>query len=138
MTARRLAVVTEQEYAGQRAGRPRSGSGSVATLLRRAVALLVDWLLAVLVASTFLEWLGPLGPLLVFVVVQVLLVGSLGYAVGHRLLGLVVVRADGRRAGPGAALGRTVLLALVVPALVTDDDGRGLHDRAAGTTVVKI
>lgn len=130
--------MTEQEYAGQRSGRPRNGPGSVATLLRRAAALLVDWLLALLVAGTFLEGLGPLGPLAVFVVVQVLLVGSLGYAVGHRLLGLVVVGADGRRAGLAAALGRTVLLALVVPALVTDEDGRGLHDRAAGTTVVRL
>lgn len=129
--------MTEQEHAGQRAGRPRNGPGSVATLPRRAVALLVDWLLAVLVASTFLPDVGPLGPLLVFVVVQVLLVGSLGHAVGHRLLGLVVVRDDGRHAGFGAALARTVLLALVVPALVVDEDGRGLHDRVAGTTVVR-
>jgi len=36
-----------------------------------------------------------------------------------------------------AALVRTLLLGLVIPAVVTDDDGRGLHDRAAGTVVVR-
>ena len=32
---------------------------------------------------------------------------------------------------------RTALLLLLVPALITDRDGRGLHDRAAGTVVVR-
>lgn len=110
----------------------------MATLLRRAGALLVDWLLAVLVANAFLESLGPLGPLLVFIVAQIVLVGSLGCAIGHRLFGLVVVRDDGRRAGPTAAVLRTLLLALVIPALVLDEDSRGLHDRVAGTSVVRL
>lgn len=109
----------------------------MATLSRRAAALLLDWLLAVLVARTLFEGLGSFGPLLVFVVVQVLLVGTLGTAVGHRALGLQVVRTDGGPAGPVAALLRTLLLALVVPAVILDDDNRGLHDRVAGTLVVR-
>ena len=32
-------------------------------------------------------------------------------------------------------LARTLLLGLLVPAVVWDRDGRGLHDRAAGTTL---
>jgi uncharacterized RDD family membrane protein YckC len=32
---------------------------------------------------------------------------------------------------------RTGLLLLVLPAVVYDRDGRGLHDRAAGTVVVR-
>lgn len=101
------------------------------------MALLVDWLLAVLVGQTLLPQLDSFGPLLVFAVVQVLLVGTLGYAVGHRLLGLQVERPGGGPAGPVAALVRTFLIVLVVPALVVDEDGRGLHDRAAGTVVVR-
>ena len=31
---------------------------------------------------------------------------------------------------------RTALLLLLIPALIWDRDGRGLHDRAAGTAVV--
>jgi hypothetical protein len=126
-----------QEFPGQRLGLPPSGPGSVATASRRVVALLVDWLLAVLVGRTLLEGLSSFGPLVVFVVVQIVLVGTLGYAVGHRLLGLVVRRPDGGPAGPVPALVRTLLLALVVPAVVMDEDGRGLHDRAAGTVVVR-
>ena len=32
---------------------------------------------------------------------------------------------------------RTALIAVVVPPLVRDVDGRGWHDRAAGTVVVR-
>ena len=35
------------------------------------------------------------------------------------------------------ALARTVLLCLVIPAVVWDSDGRGLHDRVAGTAIVR-
>jgi uncharacterized RDD family membrane protein YckC len=128
---------SSQDHPGQRLGRPSDGPGSVASLGRRVLALLVDWLLSVLVASAFLDGLGSFGPLVVFAVVQVLLVGTVGFSVGHRLLGLVVVRADGRAAGPVAALLRTLLLLLVVPALVLDEDSRGLHDRVADTVVVR-
>lgn len=126
-----------QDFAGQGLGRPASGPGSVATLTRRAAALLVDWLLAVLVGQTLLGPLESFAPLVVFAVVQVLLVGTLGYSVGHRATGLVVERAGGGPAGPVAALLRTFLILLVIPAVVVDEDGRGLHDRAAGTVVVR-
>jgi hypothetical protein len=32
---------------------------------------------------------------------------------------------------------RTALLLLVIPAVVWDADGRGLHDRVAGTAIVR-
>jgi uncharacterized RDD family membrane protein YckC len=32
---------------------------------------------------------------------------------------------------------RTVLLFLLIPAVVVDKDGRGLHDRFTGTAVVR-
>jgi hypothetical protein len=44
-------------------------------------------------------------------------------------------------AGPGVGIVRAVvrglLIALVVPALFTDADGRGLQDRATATAVVR-
>lgn len=49
----------------------------------------------------------------------------------------------GAPARPVAGIGilpsaiRTVLLCLVLPAVVWDGDGRGLHDRAAGTAIVR-
>ena len=41
------------------------------------------------------------------------------------------------RIGAARALFRTVLICLAVPPLIWDRDGRGLHDRAVLTAVVK-
>jgi hypothetical protein len=46
------------------------------------------------------------------------------------------VRLDGRPLGVVRAALRTVLLLLLVPALIWDRDGRGLHDKAADSVVV--
>ncbi len=67
-----------------------------------------------------------------------LLVSTLGTTIGHRIVGIKVVREDGR--SPLGLVGgaiRTVLLALIVPALFTDPEGRGYHDRAAHTRLVR-
>ncbi len=129
---------------------PTSGPGSPASLLRRVVALVVDWSASMLVATAFLGD-APFYPLAVFAVVNVLLVSTLGTTIGHRLLGVQVVRldwalrpaTDGRRPMPALGVGlgraalRTVLLCLVLPAVVWDAEGRGLHDRGAGTLIVQ-
>jgi uncharacterized RDD family membrane protein YckC len=44
---------------------------------------------------------------------------------------------DGKPIGFVWALVRTILLLAVVPALITDRDLRGLHDRAANTIVIR-
>jgi uncharacterized RDD family membrane protein YckC len=74
----------------------------------------------------------------VFAAETYLLTALTGVTVGKRLLGIRVMRLGGGPAGFGWALVRTVLLLAVVPALVTDRDLRGLHDRAANTVVVRI
>ncbi len=121
---------------GSRLGLPEIGAGSLAPVGRRVVALLVDWALCTLIASAFLrgQALGPVG---VLGVEYVLLVGTAGATIGHRLLGLVVTTPEGAPAGPLRALVRTVLLCLVIPPVVWDADGRGMHDRAAGTVIVR-
>lgn len=124
------------EWPGRRLGRPRSGPGSVAGVGRRLAGITVDWALALLVSAAFLGG-DPWGTLGVFVLVQVLLVGTLGAAPGHALLGMRVERVGGGWAGPGRAAVRSFLLGLAVPALVWDRDQRGLHDRAAGTVLVR-
>jgi uncharacterized RDD family membrane protein YckC len=54
------------------------------------------------------------------------------------LFGLRVVRVDRTEAvDPFRAVTRTVLLALLVPAVIFDKDGRGLHDRFTDTAVVR-
>ena len=123
---------------------PEHGPGSLAPLGRRVAAVLVDWLVCTVIAAGVLRYrlgepgLSPFKPLAVFVLMNILLVGTLGSTIGHRLLGLRVVRLGGATAGPLPAVIRTVLLALVIPAVIWDHDMRGFHDKLAGTVVKRI
>jgi uncharacterized RDD family membrane protein YckC len=61
-----------------------------------------------------------------------------GRTLGMYLFGLRIIRVDRTEAvDPWRALLRTVLLMLLVPAVVFDKDGRGLHDRYTDTAVVR-
>ena len=130
--------------AGRRLGLPESGSGSMAPLGRRVAALFLDWGLAWGI-SRLIPLDSPWVQLGVFAVMNVILVAALGFTIGHRLLGLQVrvLRAAGEGTSDGVLVGfrrstvRTALLALVIPAVVWDADGRGLHDRAAGTAITR-
>ena len=99
---------------------PERGPGSLARFGRRLVAVLVDWFLCTVIAAGLMSYrlgeggLGPFKPLAIFVLMNLLLVGTLGSTIGHRLLGIRVVRIGGVSAGPFLALIRTVLLAVVI------------------------
>jgi uncharacterized RDD family membrane protein YckC len=67
-----------------------------------------------------------------------LLTALTGFTVGKRLLGLRVVRLDGKPVGLIWSLVRTLLFLAVVPPLVFDRDLRGLHDKASNTVVIRI
>ncbi len=147
-TARYAGHVTSPTYQGQSLGLPPVGGGSVASLLRRTVALLVDWALCTLIAVGLfgMEWGQVQGaqaflPLGLLFLENVLLVTTLGTTVGHRLLGVRVVALGGAEKNVPPPLLRSVyraaLLCLFVPALIMDADGRGLHDKAARTVVVR-
>ncbi|MFE2046470.1 RDD family protein [Streptomyces sp. NPDC059477] len=130
-------------YRGEQLGLPESGPGSLARPGRRLGALLLDWALCFLIAYSLItdgydqsstsNW-----TLLVFFVLGVLTVTTLGFTPGKRLFGLRVVALDTGTVHPGRGLLRTVLLCLAVPALIWDRDGRGLHDRVARTVEVRI
>jgi len=82
---------------------------------------------------------APLANLAIWAAQHLILVSTLGTTIGHRVVGIRVVRDD--RDGPVGLLKagiRTVLLALVLPAVVWDSEGRGLHDRAGGTRLIRI
>ena len=123
---------------------PQRGPGSLARGSRRAIAIAVDWFLCVLIASGLMGYrlgdggMGPFKPLAVLVVMNLLLVGTLGSTIGNRLLGIRVVRIGGASAGPFRALTRTILLAVVITAVIWDRDTRGFHDKIAGTVTVRI
>ncbi|MEV5506961.1 RDD family protein [Streptomyces orinoci] len=128
-------------YRGERLGLPESGPGSIAPLGRRFAAIFIDWALCLLIGFGLFaggnmqrasNW-----ALLIFLVLSLLTVGTVGCTPGKRLLGLRVVgEAGGRLPFPRAAL-RSVLLALAIPALVWDRDSRGLHDRLARAVQVR-
>ncbi|MFC8433946.1 RDD family protein [Streptomyces sp. NPDC057253] len=130
-------------YRGQQLGLPEEGPGSIARPGRRLGALAVDWAMSVLIASRLItqSYGDPATSnwaLLVFFLMGVLTVGTIGFTPGKRLFGLRVVAVDTGRVSPVRALLRTVLLCLAVPALIWDRDGRGLHDRLAKTVEVRI
>ena len=136
---RRPASGAPAAYPGERLGRPADGPRSLASFGRRLAALVVDWVIALLIAGWLLRsaGLGQFGPLLVLLVENVVLVGTAGATIGHRLLGLRVETVDGTAPGPVKGLVRSVLLCLAIPPLVWDADHRGLHDRWAGTLVAR-
>ncbi len=131
------------EYPGQRLGLPEKGRGSIARFGRRLVAVFVDWGICLLIAyAVFQVPLGQTGvrsfvPLGIFAVENLLLLPTLGATVGHRLLGLFIMSVHGRRVTFVQALLRTFLLCLAIPALIWDRDGRGLHDKAAATVLIR-
>ena len=61
-----------------------------------------------------------------------------GFTPGQYALGLQVASIDNRmHVGTGRAAVRGLLIALVIPALFTDTDGRGFQDRLTATAVVR-
>ncbi len=99
--------------------------------------MFVDWLTAVGISLLILRHVNANLPLAIWFAVGVLAVTLFGFTPGQYFLRLRVIRID-RPVGVGfvRALARQVLLLFVVPALFTDADGRGMHDRATGTAVV--
>ncbi len=126
----------EGDWPGRRLGLPQTGSHSPAPAWRRFLALLVDWFMCLAIAGLF----GSDNPILaptIFAVENFLLVATLGYSVGHRIVGIEVRRLDGHVPGFAKSLIRAVLVVLVIPALIFDRDHRGLHDLAAGTVILR-
>ncbi|MFI5676233.1 RDD family protein [Streptomyces cellulosae] len=129
-------------YRGEQLGLPEEGQGSIARPGRRLGALAVDWGLCLLIAygliaDSYNDAAQVWAPIILFVLF-VLTVGTLGFTPGKRLFGLRVVAVETGRVSFARALVRTVLLFLAIPALIWDRDGRGLHDRLAGTVEVRI
>jgi uncharacterized RDD family membrane protein YckC len=73
-----------------------------------------------------------------FLLIEIVFVTLAGQTPGMRVAGIAVVREKGiGRPGIQWVLLRTVLLAVIVPALIVDSAGRGMHDRAAGLRMVR-
>ena len=131
-------------YPGERLGLPESGPGSLATMGRRLAALMIDWLIAYGLAAlamafgVFSERMLSTAVLVIWLVLGLVAVRLFSFTPGQLALGLQVAAVDGRLPiGIGRLAVRGLLLATVIPALFSDSDGRGLHDRLSGTAVVR-
>ncbi len=131
-------------YPGEALGLPESGPRSLARSGRRFLALLVDWFIAYGLAALAME-VGLISAAMVstavlgiWFVIGAATVRLFGFTPGQYALGLLVVPVDRPGGvGLGRAVARGLLLALVIPALFTDADGRGFQDRLTLTAVVR-
>ena len=134
----RFGDLAPSEYPGERLGLPESGGGSVARIGRRFAAIAIDWGLACLPAYLLIGGPHPeLWNLLIFGVMQIVFIPTIGGSIGHRIMRLQLVPLAGGWVGPWRPVVRTVLLLLVIPVLVWDSDQRGFHDKIAGTVLVR-
>ncbi|WP_297738786.1 RDD family protein [Mycobacterium sp.] len=131
-------------YPGENLGLPESGPGSLAPMGRRLAALMIDWLIsyglgALAMAFGILsERMLATAVLVIWLVLGVVAVRLFSFTPGQLALGLQVASVDGRvPVGLGRLAARGLLIATVIPALFTDSDGRGLHDRLTGTAVLR-
>ena len=129
---------------GRPAPTPAEG-GDHAPLGRRLIAIVVDWVACLLITHGLIGRVVELSPeAFSFAPLALLFLLNLagvtlgGATFGHRLLGLRVVPMVGEWVTPLRAAVRAALLCLAIPAMIViSDDGRGLHDRAAGTRIVR-
>lgn len=136
----------EGSWPGRRHGLPPEGPGAAATTGSRFAALFVDVLVGALIGALVNSYLDDPSALQrtlatngAFALQVIVLQALTGQSIGMRLVGIRVARL----AEPGAPPGllpvavRTALIFLILPAVVMDRDGRGLHDKAGGTVVLR-
>jgi uncharacterized RDD family membrane protein YckC len=139
----------QQAYRGERLGLPESGQASLASPGARIGSWLVDSVLSVLVGAllvevvehghnrTFAQRLPGYWSLIPFALDYILGMLFVGRTLGMYLFGIRIIRVDRDEAvNPWRAVVRTALLMLLIPAVIFDKDGRGLHDRYTDTAVV--
>lgn len=130
-------------WPGEKLGMPKTGSGAMASVGRRAGAVLIDWVFCWFIASFVVRFTDALGSvstvtLLFWIVLGVISGWLFARTPGMLALGMGVARVDigGAKVGLWRAVVRTLLTAFVLPAALVDQDGRGMHDRATGTAVI--
>ena len=103
-------------------------------------ALLIDWLLCLLIASLYASPVKVGWPaVVVLILANTFFLGLFGQTPGMRVM---LIRCasypDGGVIGLGRGLIRAVLLGLFVPAMIMNSEGRGVHDRSAGSIVTPV
>lgn len=104
----------------------------------RFLAILVDWVLCLMLAGLVADppatgwWVYAL-----LIPEYAIFMGRFGQTPGMWLAKIRCASvADAGPIGMARALARTVLMCLVIPVLIMDSYGRGLHDRAVGSIML--
>ena len=130
--------MTTVDYPGSALGLPKTGPGSVAPMGVRVGAFVIDLAVSFLLALAFTRPALPQNvSLWVWLGMTVLAVGLFGFTPGQAACGIRVAPLGGRAIVGLWAVPRTALTFLVVPVLFTNSDGRGWHDRACRTVVIR-
>jgi uncharacterized RDD family membrane protein YckC len=121
---------------------PNQRVGQIAGIGPRFLAYLVDGIIADVLAAIVnggyhrdsRQNILNLG---IFVLIQVFFIAFAGQTPGMRVVGIGVLRKDRqRRLAFRWTLLRTALAVIVIPAVVIDQSGLGMHDRAAGSVIL--
>ena len=107
----------------------------IASTWRRAQAITIDWIGSLFVATLLLE---SSFTLLFFFAQVAILTALTGSSAGQRLRGIRIIDVNTlQNIAPLGALIRTILIMLVIPAVVQNKEGRGLHDLATKSAAVR-
>lgn len=130
-------------WPGELLGLPKSGPGAQASVMRRAGGVLIDWGISMVLAIIITQFTDALGAAAtlgygIWVILGIVCGWLFARTPGMSVLGMGVARVDapGTRVGFWRAAVRTLLTAVFFPAAMVDADGRGMHDRGTGTTVI--
>lgn len=131
-------------YPGENLGLPKTGPSSLASLFSRMGALLIDWIICYILALFITRMTNYLGDsatvtAIVFILLRTITVWLFAQSPGHAMVGIGVARIDdsSQRVGLVRAAARTILTFFLFPPVIQDTDGRGMHDRATGTAVIR-
>lgn len=127
----------ESDWPGKRLGLPQTGPRSVGRGGRRIAAIAIDFVIAGGLAFIFFDYNG-FASTLIFAATQVLFLTVIAGGIGHLLMGMRVVPLSGGWIGWWRPVVRTLLLCALIPPLIWDADQRGLHDKLAGTVLVRV
>ncbi|WP_342320088.1 RDD family protein [Corynebacterium mayonis] len=133
------------DYPGENFGMPKEGPGSQASVARRMGAVVVDWMMCWIIAgfvNMFTSAAGDVATLtlILWVILGIMSGWLFARTPGMVLFGMGVARLDkpGQRVGLWRAALRTIFTMFILPAALVDFNGRGMHDRATGTTVIRV
>jgi uncharacterized RDD family membrane protein YckC len=112
---------------------------------KRILALIIDWASAILVvqvipnAPEYGTQRNSLLTLIIFALEVMLFTWLMGASFGQRIVGLRV-KDFVKDSNPSLlqSIFRTLLIVLIIPPLLADSDGRGLHDRLAKTKITNV